>query len=130
MKRLLFTFNHEVMIFDINNKEIVYRDRKWPQGVRFIPNDVGLVKKIIFSRNKISTKLIDWIEEANSGKSLEEWTACKDDEDVVTIVKRDAKMRGCVFRKEFSDEELKMPVNIIDAMIDKVPLSDPETEVN
>ena len=130
MKRLLFTHQHEVIIFDIDNKTIVYRDRKFPQGVQFIPKDIELVKKIIFSRNKISKQMITWIEEANSGKSLEEWTNCKDDDDVAVIIKRDARMRGCVFRREFTDEELKMPVNINDAMLGAVPLSDPETEVN
>ena len=132
MKRLLFTFNHEVIIFDINNKEIMYRDRKWPQGIRFIPKDVGLVKMIVFSRNKLSSHLIKWIEEANSGKSLEEWNACVDDNAVVEIVKRDAKLKGCVFRKEFTEEELRIPSNIPDSMIDKVPISftEPESENN
>ena len=122
MKRLVFTFNQEVLIFDINNKEIIYRDRKWPKGIRFIPKDEGLVKMIIFSRNKISNQLITWINDANSGKNLAEWEACADDDAVAEIVKRDAKMRGCVLRKQFNDEDLKNITKINSAMIDKIPI--------
>lgn len=108
MLRLLFTFERELILFDINNKEIRYYDRKWPKGVRFIPKDEGLVKMILFSRNKYNYKIIEWINEANSGQSLEEWKACKDDQEVAEYVKKDAKLRGAVFQKQFSEEELKV----------------------
>jgi len=122
MKRLLFTFNQEVLLFDINNKEIIYRDRKWPNGLRFIPKDPELVKMVIMSRNRIGNQLITWINDANSGKNLAEWEECKDDDDVAEVVKKDAKMRGCVLRKEFTDEELNNPANFDKAMIDKIPV--------
>ena len=100
MIRLLFTYEREILIFEIENKVIVYRDRKWQTGIKFIPKDVDFVKKVIFSRNALSQNLIKWIAEANSGKSLEEWQACKDDEAVSEIVIRDAKSRGCVFKNK------------------------------
>jgi hypothetical protein len=100
MIRLLFTYEREVLIFEIENKVIVYRDRKWQTGIKFIPKDVEFVKKVIFSRNALSHNLIKWIAEANSGKSLAEWQACKDDEEVAEIVKRDACSRGCVFKNK------------------------------
>jgi len=130
MKRLVFTFNQEVIIFDIHNKEIFYRDRKWPQGIKFIPKDEGLVKMIMFSRNKISNQLITWINEANSGKNLAEWEGCADDDAVAAIVTRDATMRGCILRKQFNEEDLKDISNIPDAMLDKVPLKIPEDKEN
>lgn len=130
MKRLVFTFNQEVLIFDINNKEIMYRDRKWPKGIRFIPKDEGLVRMIIFSRNKISNQLITWIEDANSGKNRDEWEACKNDDDVAEIVKRDAKMRGCILRKQFDEEDLKDITKITQSMRDKIPVDFPEDTDN
>jgi len=130
MKRLVFTFNQEVLIFDIHNKEIHYRDRKWPQGIKFIPKDEGLVKMIIFSRNKISNQLITWINDANSGKNLAEWEACEDDEAVAKVVIRDATMRGCILRKQFNEEDLKNIGNIPDAMLDKIPLEFPKDKEN
>ena len=126
MIRLVFTYNHEVLLFDINNKVIYYRDRKWPNGVQFIPKDVELVKKILFSRNKISNQLIQWIHEANTGKNLEEWQACVDDEAVADIVKRDAKLKGCVLRKQFSEAELRDPSNMFSAELNKIPVDLPE----
>jgi len=106
----------------LHNKVIVYRDRKWPAGVRFIPKDAELVKKIIFSRNKISSQMITWINEANSGKNYEEWQACQTDEEVAEIVKRDAKLKGCVLRKQFSEEELKSAENSDSSLTGFVPI--------
>ena len=72
MLRLIFTYQHEVILFDIDNKQIRYRDRKWPLGINFIPRDMDFMKKVIMSRNKISNEMLRWINEANSGKNLEE----------------------------------------------------------
>ena len=107
MLRLLFTYNHEILIFEISNKSIRYTDRKWPEGINFIPKDMDFVKKVIMSRNKISNQMIKWINEANTGKEYAEWLACKDDYEVAEVVKRDAKLRGCVFREMFTEEQLK-----------------------
>jgi hypothetical protein len=96
--RLLFTHERELIIFEIENKSIVYKDRKWQEGIRFIPRDDAFIKKVILSRNRISYKLVEWINEANTGKNLAEWQACKDDESVAEVIIKDAKSRGCVFR--------------------------------
>jgi len=106
MIRLLFTYEREIIIFEIENKVITYRDRKWSTGIKFIPKDADFIKKVIFSRNALSTNLLRWITEANSGKCLEEWQACKDDEAVAEIVIKDAKSRGCVFKnKSFGEKQ-------------------------
>ena len=107
MLRLLFTYNHEVVIFEINQKKIRYTDKKWPMGINFIPKDEGFVRQVIMSRNKIAPIMIKWINDANTGKDYEEWLACKDDYEVAEVVKKDAKMRGCVFQNMFNDEQLK-----------------------
>jgi hypothetical protein len=105
MIRLLFTHEREIIIFEIENKTITYRDRKWEKGVRFIPRDEDFMKKVIFSMNKISYKMIDWINEANSGKNFEEWKNCNDDEAVAEIVIRDARSRGCVLKNKSYGEQ-------------------------
>ena len=89
MKRLLFTMGHEVILFDVNNKVVSYRDRKFPRGVQFIPKDHEFIKRVIFSRNAISKQLITWIEDSNSGKNLAEWEACADDDAVAEVIKKD-----------------------------------------
>ena len=107
MIKLIFTYNHNVIIFEINNKHIRYYDEKWKMGINFIPKDHDFVRTVIMSRNRIAAEMIRWINDANSGKNLAEWEACKDDYDVAEIVKRDAKLKGCVFRKLFTEEEIK-----------------------
>jgi len=130
MKRLVFTFNQELLIFDIHKKAIWYRDRKWPSGVKFMPKDEGLVKMIVFSRNKISNQLITWINDANSGKNLAEWEVCADDDAVAAVVTRDATMRGCILRKQFNEEDLKDLDNVEGAMTDKIPIEFPQDKEN
>ena len=107
MIRLLFTYDRELIIFEIENKVIVYKDRKWQTGIKFIPKDADFIKKIIFSRNALSSNLLKWIAEANSGKSLAEWESCKDDDAVADVVIRDAKSRGCIFKNKSIDNENK-----------------------
>jgi hypothetical protein len=127
MLRLVFTYNTETLIFDINNKQIIYRDRKWPDGVSFIPKDEGFMKKVLLSRNRISNNMIEWIVQANEGKSLAEWQACVDDAAVAEVCKRDARLKGCIFRKSFTDEELAAAEiakeqGLASGYIDKIPI--------
>jgi hypothetical protein len=106
MIRLVFTYQHEVIFFTIHNKKIIYHDRKFPVGINFIPKDLNFMRTIIMSRNRIASEMIKWINDANSGKNLEEWESCKDDYEVAEIIKKDSKLKGCVFRKMFTEEEL------------------------
>jgi len=105
------TFQREVIFFEINNKNIRYYDRRWNEGINFIPKDQEFVKKVTMSRNKISTHLIDWIFQANSGKNIEEWNACKTDEEVSQVVIRDAKLKGCILQKIVKEDSPAGPVN-------------------
>lgn len=93
-----FTYNREIIFFEIENKKIKYFDRKWNQGVQFMPKDPELIKKLIMSRNKIpmSQQILDWVQQSNSGKNLEEYSRCTTDEEVAAIVRRDAASKGLV----------------------------------
>jgi hypothetical protein len=106
MLKLIFTYNHQVIFFTIDNKNIKYFDQKWQSGINFIPKDQNLVRTLIMSRNRIAHEMINWINDANSGKNLEEWEACKDDYEVAEVIKREAKMKGCVFRNLFTEEDI------------------------
>lgn len=106
MIKLIFTFEREVIIFEINNKKIRYYDRKWQNGINFIPRDNDFVKLVLFSRNRINHNIVEWINDANAGSNLKEWEDCKDDEEVAVIVKRDAKIKGCVLQKEIRDADI------------------------
>jgi hypothetical protein len=95
---LAFSINREVLSFKIEDKVITYYDRKWKNGVNFMPKDKDLVKKLLYCRNKIpySNKIMQWIQEANSGDNLKQYKAAKTDEDLAKIITLDAKSKGLV----------------------------------
>ena len=97
--RIVMTYEREIIIFEISNKIIIYKDRKWQRGFQFMPEDPTIIKSILLSRNSIRHEMIKWIKDANSGKNLEEYTAAKTDEELVDVIIKDAKLKGCVLRK-------------------------------
>jgi hypothetical protein len=101
--KLIFTNNREVFTIEISNRFIHYKDRKQTEKIQFMPRDPQLVKKVIMSRNRIPHYILELIDDANSGRNLEEYQACKTDEDLVPIVKRDALVKGCVFQKRIDE---------------------------
>lgn len=99
MIKLIFTTGRETITIEIEDKIIVYKDRKFPNGIKFIPMDKDFELIVIKSRNRIPRAIIDLIRESNTGKNLEEYQNAKDDQELVEIVKRDAKLKGCVFQR-------------------------------
>lgn len=111
---MIFTYDRELIQFDICNKIIVYKDRKWFRGFQFMPKDPNIIKTILLSRNSIRKEMIKWIEDANSGKNLEEYNNAKDDEELSMIVRKDSELKGCVFRKKmyvtFDDDNKEVEI--------------------
>lgn len=103
MIKLVFTFNRETIFFLIHDKKVMYFDRKWDKGVPFIPKDKDFIMTLIKSRNRIpmSQQILQWVNEANSGKNFEEYEACKDDDAVAEVVRREAKTKGLVELKDY-----------------------------
>ncbi len=99
MIKLIFTTGRETVSIEVEDKIIVYRDRKFPLGIKFMPMDPNFEKIVLFSRNKIPQEIVSLIRDSNKGKNLEEYERAKDDEALVVIVKRDAALKGCVFQK-------------------------------
>lgn len=97
--RLIFSNNREVFYIDISNKNIWYKDRKLKDRVQFMPKDPNINKLVIMSRNRIPAYILDLIEDANRGHNLEEYQAAKTDDDLVPIVIRDCKIKGCLYHK-------------------------------
>lgn len=98
MIKLVFTRVRETFTIEVENKIIIYRDKKYPKGFQFMPKDSNLNKIILFSRNRLSQDIINWIEDANKGKNLEEYQGAKDDETLIPIIIKDARTNGCVFQ--------------------------------
>lgn len=103
MIKLIFTVGREAMSLEIKNKIIFYRDRKFLQGIQFMPKEDTFEKTVIMSRNRIPKEVVELIRHANSGKNLKEYNEAEDDEALVVIVKRDAALKGCVFQKRVDE---------------------------
>ncbi len=102
MIKLIFTVGRETVSIEIEKKIVMYKDRKFPAGIKFLPKDDKFEKLVILSRNRIPKEIITLIRNANSGKNLIEYQNAKDDEELVIIVKRDAALKGCVFQKRIN----------------------------
>lgn len=99
MIKLIFTVGRETVSIEIEKKIVMYKDRKFPIGIKFLPKDDNFERLVILSRNRIPKEIITLIRNANSGKNLIEYQNAKDDEELVIIIKRDAALKGCVFQK-------------------------------
>jgi len=98
MIRLVFTKIRETFTIEIEDKIIVYRDKKYPKGIQFMPKDPDFKRIVLFSRNKLHADTIKWIEDANKGKNLKEYQGAKDDESLVPIIVKDGELNGAVFQ--------------------------------
>jgi len=98
MIRLVFTSNRETFTIEIENKVIVYKDRKIKNGFQFMPKSKDFKRIVIFSRNRLPLNIISWVEKSNQGKNLEEYQHAKDNEALVKIVIRDARLNGCILQ--------------------------------
>ena len=52
MIKLIFTAGRETITIEVEGKIVVYRDRKFPQGIKVIPKDENFEKIVLFSRNR------------------------------------------------------------------------------
>lgn len=103
MIKLLFTIGREVIGIEIESRIVIYKDRRFPKGIKFLPMDNNFEKIVIMSRNSIPKEIITLIREANSGKNLKEYQGAKDDEAIAVIIKKDALLKGCVFQKRIDE---------------------------
>jgi len=100
MIKLVFTRIRETFTIEVENKIIVYKDKKFPSGIQFMPKEKDFDRLVLFSRNKIPPEVVKWINESNSGKNLEEYQSAKDDRALIPLIIRDAKLNGCIFQGE------------------------------
>jgi len=96
---LIFSNNREVFNIEISNHIVTYKDRKLKDKVQFMPKDPKIHQLVLMSRNRIPHYILDLIEDANRGHNLEEYQAAKTDEELIPIVIRDCKIKGCLHHK-------------------------------
>ncbi len=90
--RLAFIVNRETFRIEIDGKTIWYTDRRWDRAIRLIPRDENFLRKILFSRGKISPIIKDLF--TLTKKEQEEYDNAKDTVELARICIRDCKRRG------------------------------------
>jgi len=103
MIKLVFTVGREAISFEVENRIISYQDRKFPSIMQIIPMANDFEKAVIMSRNRIPKEIIELVRDSNKGKNKEEYDNAKDDEELVTVIKKDAAFKGCVFQKRIDN---------------------------
>jgi len=94
MINLVFTSNRKVVRFEIEGRGVRYFDDLWKDGIQIYPMDRLQVKKMVFSRRPSVSAVGLLITDANSGKNFEEYEACKTEEDIAEIIRKDCLIKG------------------------------------
>ena len=95
MIRLLFNAqNRELVIVEIEQRKVVWRDKLSPHGLQIYPLNKTLVSALENSRSEINRQKGQLIKQANSGKDLDEYNSCTSDEMIAEFIKRDAISQG------------------------------------
>lgn len=91
MIKLIFSFQREIFIIIIKNKEIFYSDRKLHKQVRIIPVDETIRKQIILSRNKLPSWIINFYDLTKEEK--EQYENAKTEEEIAKICIKDCETK-------------------------------------
>jgi len=103
MIKLVFNFQREPMNFVIKNKEIFYSDRRWGNWIRCVPPPENFLKAVTMSRNRIKKEYMTMFKFTE--EEIKEYNESKDENALAELIKRDAKSKGCIFIKQFTDIE-------------------------
>ena len=96
MKLLIFSAQRKIIRFTIDKRKIIYFDEVWKNGIQIYPLDKLLVKRMTISRKPTVSAMGLLIIEANQGKNLEEYEACKSEESLADMIRKEALSKGLV----------------------------------
>lgn len=88
-----------IISFDIDGKDIIYYDNIWKKGIKIMPKDENLIRKMLRSGEKSLKVMVALIFDANKGESLEEYNSCKTEEDLAEMIRKDCSIKGLLEAK-------------------------------
>lgn len=95
--KMMFELRGEYFFIVIENKKILYYDRKqgkvWGGPLQYLPPDPKINMKIDMSRNKIPSTMKEFFKVTD--EDLKEYYNAKDDNELKDIVLKDTKRFGC-----------------------------------
>ena len=104
--------NREIVFFRIENRVISYYDKAWVNGLQIMPLLESNVKALENARSPNMRQYGKLIRNSNTGKDLEDYNACKTDEELAEMIRKDCISKGLTEVKE-EDIKAKKEVNYI-----------------
>jgi len=87
------TSQRMIIKFEINERVITYFDNIWKEGIQIMPSQTVkmklMLRKMLQHRKLIVRQTALYIVDANSGDNLKEYEACKTEEEIADLVRRD-----------------------------------------
>ena len=95
MIRLAFLIpNKEIIIIEVDNKIVKWYDRIWQNGLQILPMLESNVQTMLNSKNVNMKRYAEQIIQSNQGKEFEEYLNCKDDSEIIELIRRDMSSKG------------------------------------
>jgi len=89
------TSTRKVLKFVINGKTIFYFDDIWKEGIQILPSQTPQMRmkllRMLNDRRSSVKATATYIIDANSGKNLKEYQACKTEEELADLIRKDCK---------------------------------------
>jgi len=86
--------NRKVLSFLIEGKQVTYYDEIWKDGMQVYPKDQNAIRKLIRSGKQDLKVLAALMMDANRGENLKQYQACKTEEDIANILRKDCIEKG------------------------------------
>lgn len=88
------TASRKIVSFKVNKKTVTYFDEIWENGIQILPKDSKVMLKLMQSRKKDIKVIAALILDANKGKNLKEYNACKTEQELIEVVSRECLEKG------------------------------------
>ena len=90
--------SRKIIKFTIDGRVVTYFDDIWKEGIQVMPSQNpkmrNMIKKMLRNPKELVKQTAYYIIDANSGKNLEEYQACKTEEELADLIRKDCKEKS------------------------------------
>lgn len=95
MIRLVFMGpQRETIRFEIEKRVVYYFDKHWTKGIQIMPKNQNTIERLRRSYDMNLKMMAALIMDANKGDNQKEYIACKNDQEVAKLIRKDCGTRG------------------------------------
>ena len=85
--------NRKIIRFSVRGRLIIYFDDIWKNGIQIMPMDQNLIERL--KRGKSNLKIMAaLILDSNKGQNLRDYEACKNEEDLANMIRKECEVKG------------------------------------